>query len=104
MERRIRISESELTRLIRRVISEQQINTGTGMYPSTGNRVSPSTGSRVPSANTTLPSTGDRQQNLVSINPKIQIDCNKRVILNSQLPKLDKTANYVIINHYCNKQ
>lgn len=89
MERRIRISESELTRLIRRVISEQQINTGTGMYPSTGARV---------------PSTGDRQQNLVSINPKIQIDCNKRVILNSQLPKLDKTANYVIINHYCNKQ
>ena len=103
MERRIRISESELTRLIRRVISEQQINTGTGMYPSTGARV-PSTGARVPSTGDRVPSTGDRQQNLVSINPKIQIDCNKRVILNSQLPKLDKTANYVIINHYCNKQ
>ena len=36
-----------------------------------------------------------------TVNPKIDLDCNKKVIVNTQLPKLSKDANLAIINYFC---
>ena len=47
-----------------------------------------------------VPTTG---QGVKNITPNIQIDCNRQVIVTSELPKLDKKANYDIINYYCSK-
>ena len=123
MGKRVRLTENELTRLIRRVISEQQVSspnykgddgeqvsrgmsqnriptTGQGPRPTTGQGPRPTTGQGP------RPTTGQNRpmSPIKKITPVIEVDCNRKVILSSQLPKLDKTANYVIINHYCNKQ
>lgn len=109
MKKVIKLTESDLAKIVKRVISEQ---------PST--RVAPSTGS-IPTTNT-APSTGQASGSKgptpvqssqrpigskpnadVVISPQIKIDCKKRVIVSTQLPKLDKNANFTIINHYCNK-
>ena len=78
MKKIIRLTESDLTRIVKRVITEQS-------------SVTPMT-----KAQTTTP-------NIKNINPEIKIDCTERVISSSQLPKLDATANQTIINYYCNK-
>ena len=36
-----------------------------------------------------------------TVNPKIDLDCNKKLIVNTQLPKLSKDANLAIINYFC---
>lgn len=76
----IRLTERDLTRIIQRVVSEQQTT-----------KQSP-----IGKIATTTP-------NKKTVNPTIEIDCTKKVIINSQLPKLDKNVNLTIINHYCNK-
>jgi hypothetical protein len=73
MKKIVRLTERDLTRIVKRVIMEQS---------------------------STPPTTTPNTKN---IKPEIEIDCSKRVIVNSQLPKLDATANNTIINHYCNK-
>jgi len=99
MERKIRLTERDLTRLIHRIISEQQVSSPN--YKGDG-------GIQVSSPN--YKGDGGEQvsagmpQKFKTINPKIQIDCNRKLITYSQLPKLDKNANYAIINYYCNKQ
>ena len=80
MKRITRLTESDLTRIIQRVVSEEQT---TNQSP----------------ISKIVPTTPNKK----TINPTIEIDCIKRVIVSSQLPKLDKTANLTIINHYCNK-
>ena len=134
MERRVRLTESELTRIILRVISEQQVSSpnykgdgdvqvsspnyrgdggiqvsaGQGPRPTTGQGPRPTTGQgpRPTTGQGPRPTTGQNRPMgpIKKITPVIEIDCNRKVILSSQLPKLDKNANYVIINHYCNKQ
>ena len=86
MERKIRLTEGDLIRLIHRIISEQQVSSPN--YKGDG-------GEQV---------SAGMPQKFKTINPKIQIDCNRKLITYSQLPKLDKNANYAIINYYCNKQ
>ena len=98
MKRKIQLTESELTNLIKRMVSE---DLGPGsMMPTTGQRPIPTTGQGP------IPTTGQNRPMgpIKKITPVIEVDCNRKVILSSQLPKLDKNANYVIINHYCNKQ
>ena len=129
MEKRVRLTESELTRIILRVISEQQVSspnyegdggiqvsggqgprptTGQGPRPTTGQGPRPTTGQgpRPTTGQGPRPTTGQNRPMgpIKKITPVIEVDCNRKVILSSQLPKLDKNANYVIINHYCNKQ
>ena len=36
-----------------------------------------------------------------TVNPKIDLDCNKKLIVKSQLPKLSADANFAIINYFC---
>jgi len=36
-----------------------------------------------------------------TVNPKIDLDCNRKLIVNTQLPKLSKDANLAIINYFC---
>ena len=48
---------------------------------------------------TTVPQTKPTVNKTVT--PKIELDCNKKVIVKSQLPKLSKDANLAIINHFC---
>jgi len=71
MKKVIRLTESDLTRIVNQIINEQLARS-----PQKGNK---------------------------KLNPAIEIDCVNRVIVSSQLPKLDATANLTIINHYCNK-
>jgi len=78
MKKVVRLTERDLTRIVKRVIMEQSSTTP------------------ITKLQTTTP-------NIKNITPEIEIDCSKRVILNSQLPKLDVTANKTIIDHYCNK-
>lgn len=106
MKRKIQLTESELTNLIKRMVSEDLgpgsmiPTTGQGPRPTTGQGPIPTTGQGP------RPTTGQNRPMgpIKKITPVIEIDCNRKVILSSQLPKLDKNANYVIINHYCNKQ
>lgn len=90
MKKVVRLNENDLTNIVKRVLSEQQTNMTVPNQK---------TGMNVPKQTTG----GGTVPNVKKITPVINIDCNRRVILNSQLPKLDKTANYTIINHYCNK-
>ena len=90
----IKLTESDLMRIIKRVISEQPTTGGSRPTPVT----------QVNRPNT--PVTGSSQKptsvkaNKV-VSPQINIDCNRRVIVSSQLPKLDVNANTAIINFYC---
>jgi hypothetical protein len=97
MKKVIRLTESDLTRIIKRVISEQP---NSGMFGG-----EPSTGKPTPTR-TSTPTTGQAQKPIKttkSITPKIDIDCVNKVIVSSQLPKLPGQSNMVIINHYCSK-
>jgi hypothetical protein len=106
MKRKTQLTESELTNLIKRMVSE---DLGPGsMIPTTGQRPIPTTGQgpRPTTGQGPIPTTGQNRpmRPIKKITPVIEVDCNRKVILSSQLPKLGKDANYTIINYYCNKQ
>lgn len=102
MKKVMKLSESDLMRIVKRAINEQPITgqVSTPNTPRTGqvsgsNRPTPVTNSQRP--------IGGKPGADVVISPQIKIDCKKRVIISSQLPKLDSNANITIINHYCKK-
>ena len=89
MGRIIRLTESDLARIVRRVINEK----------------APPVSSPAVSTPTTQspPTTG---QNIKSFSPKITVDCLKKVVTSSQLPKLADNAsnlamNTAIIKSFC---
>jgi hypothetical protein len=121
MKKVIRLTESDLTRIIKRVISEQPNSGMFGGEPSTGKPTptrtsTPTTGQaqKPTTGQVQKPTTGQAQgqsqgqsqgpiKTTKSITPKIDIDCVNKVIVSSQLPKLPGQSNMVIINHYCSK-
>ena len=89
MRRTVRLTESDLARIVRRVINEKAPAVST---PAVSTPTTPTT-----------PTTG---QNIKSFSPKITVDCLKKVVTSSQLPKLaDKTSNLAmntaIIKSFC---
>jgi hypothetical protein len=105
MKKVIRLTESDLTRIIKRVISEQPNSGMFGGEPSTG-KPTPTRTSTPTTGQAQKPTTGQAQKPIKttkSITPKIDIDCVNKVIVSSQLPKLPGQSNMVIINHYCSK-
>jgi len=89
MGRIIRLTEQDLARIVRRVINEK----------------APPVSSPAVSTPTTQspPTTG---QNIKSFSPKITVDCLKKVVTSSQLPKLADNAsnlamNTAIIKSFC---
>jgi len=108
MKKTIKLTENDLKRIVLRVLNEDIPTTGSPNQVSTGmNHRLPGTPPDPRKLTSAERQSGEEYvgtQGLKTINPKINIDCNRRVILNSQLPKLDKTANYTIINYYCNKK
>lgn len=84
MKKIVKLTESDLTRIVKRVIEEQ------GVASVAANAAKQATNAPTP-------------YNTKTITPKITINCNKRLIMNSQLPKLDANANKTIIDYYCNK-
>ena len=113
------MQESNL-RLEGRLISEQV--PGVSPAPTTGKSV-PTTGKSVPTTGKSVPSgQGNKPvagkttavgvappvsgQGVKVITPKITIDCAKRLIISSQLPKLADNAsnlamNQGLVKHYC---
>ena len=92
MGRIIRLTESDLARIVRRVINEKAppVSSPAVSTPTTPTTQSP-------------PTTG---QNIKSFSPKITVDCLKKVVTSSQLPKLSDNAsnlamNQGLVNHYC---
>ena len=88
MKNIVRLTESDITRIVKRVIMEQPLTTGqSGMTPQST------------PTNTTSP------QGVKTVTPKITIDCSKKLITSSQLPKLDRATNVAmnqgLINYYC---
>jgi hypothetical protein len=89
---RTRLTERDLSRIVRRVIMEQDSTTTTGSAkPSPGQTTKPGVPGQAPTSPT----------GVKTVQPKITIDCGKKLITNSGLPKLDAAANSAIINHYC---
>ena len=92
MRRTVRLTESDLARIVRRVINEKApaVSTPAVSTPTTPTTQSP-------------PTTG---QNIKSFSPKITVDCLKKVVTSSQLPKLADNAsnlamNTAIIKSFC---
>ena len=92
MGRIIRLTESDLARIVRRVINEKAppVSSPAVSTPTTPTTQSP-------------PTTG---QNIKSLSPKITVDCLKKVVTSSQLPKLaDETSNLAmnqaLIKSFC---
>lgn len=89
MKRIVKLTERDLTRIVNRVIMEQDPTTGqSGVAPQS------------------TPSTPVSSQGVKTITPKITIDCSKKLITSSQLPKLDTresnlAMNQGLIAYYC---
>ena len=95
MRRTVRLTESDLARIVRRVINEKAPSVST---PAVSTPTTPTTQSP--------PTTG---QNIKSFSPKITVDCLKKVVTSSQLPKLADNAsnlamNQALVTYYCSKQ
>lgn len=88
MKRIVKLTERDLTRIVNRVIMEGDPTTGQS-------RMAPQS----KPGNTTSP------QGVKTITPKITIDCSKKLITSSQLPKLDRATNVAmnkgLIAYYC---
>jgi len=110
---KIRHMQGSNLRLEGRLISEQV--PGVSPAPTTGKSV-PTTGKSVPTGQGNKPVAGKTMgvgvappvsgQSVKVITPKITIDCAKRLIISSQLPKLadnasNLTMNQGLVNHYC---
>jgi hypothetical protein len=99
MKRIVKLTERDLSRIVNRVIMEQDPTTGQpGMAPQStpGNTTSPQS----------TPGTPNSPQGVKTITPKITIDCSKKLITSSQLPKLDSresnlAMNQGLIAYYC---
>jgi len=107
----VRLTESDLTRIVKRVISEQP-NSGMSAGVSSTGKPTPTRTStpttRQPNSGMFggEPTAGQVKRSLKitkSITPKIDIDCVNKVIIKSELPKLPEQSNRIIINHYCSK-
>ena len=92
MGRIIKLTEQDLARIVRRVINERvpDVSSPPVSTPTTPTTQSP-------------PTTG---QNIKSFSPKITVDCLKKVVTSSQLPKLADNAsnlamNTAIIKSFC---
>ena len=97
MKRIVRLTESDLTRIVRRVIMEQDPTTTTGSV----NPRPVQTTQKGVSGPAPVPASGVK-----NIKAQITIDCTKRLVTYSQLPKLpttelNKTMNDSLINYYC---
>lgn len=99
MKRIVKLTERDLSRIVKRVIMEQDPTTGqSGMNPQStaGNTTSPQS----------TPGTPNSQQGIKTITAKFTIDCSKQLITSSNLPKLDTreknlAMNLGLISYYC---
>ena len=80
MKKIIRLTESDLTRIVKRVIMEEDLS-GLGIAPS----FNPTT-TTTPPSNTAKPISGAGSLKTITLN--IKIDCSKKLIMSSPLPKL----------------
>ena len=119
---KIRHMQESNLRLEGRLLSEQV--PGVSPAPTTGKSV-PTTGKSVPTTGKSVPMTGQSNksgsggsvappvsappvsgQGVKVVTPKITIDCAKKLITNSQLPKLADNAsnlamNQALVTYYC---
>jgi len=89
-----KLMESQLGNVKPLVVEREQI-TGLSQQPITGG----TTSSQGISGSTTSP------EGVKTVTPKIEIDCTKKLITSSQLPKFDRATNVAmnqgLINYYC---
>jgi hypothetical protein len=98
MSRIIKLTERDLIRIVKRVINEQDSTTTTtgSAKPSPGQTTKPGVPGQSP----------EPAKGIKTVKPTITIDCDKRLVTNSNLPKLpDNTSNLAmntgLINYYC---
>lgn len=88
MKKIIRLNEDDLSRIVKKVIMEENPTTGkSGITPPKSGNVTSTRGVK-------------------TITPKITIDCSRKLITSSQLPKLNSreanlAMNQGLVAHYC---
>jgi hypothetical protein len=104
MKKIVRLTESDLTHIVKRVINEAPITGQSGASNPTGTSkpvgakaVNPGSVSK-PKPN---PVTSQSTSSKPLVKPNLVIDCNRRVILNTNIHLL-RDANYMVIDAFCN--
>ena len=118
MKKIVRLTESDLTHIVKRVINEAPITGQSGASNPTGtskpvgakavnpgsvskpkpNPVTSQSGTSKPKPN---PVTSQSTSSKPLVKPNLVIDCNRRVILNTNIHLL-RDANYMVIDAFCN--